>query len=164
MGEPLSLEKLPGEVKMPLRITLTLTTRRGDVGSLDPLWQALLSPGMFEIARRQRASSRGKSFTILSDKADLSITFPHQQDPAKTIGLSCAIGCAVGFALFLLGVTPLWLVPVLGALAGLAGTLISRSILTETIVRGDLPDINAVSDALALWLSSKTGRKVHLDS
>jgi hypothetical protein len=51
MGGPLSQEKLPGEIK-PLRITLTFMTKRGDVGSLDPLWKAFLSAKMFAIAKR----------------------------------------------------------------------------------------------------------------
>lgn len=164
MGEPLSQEKLPGEVKKPLRITLILTTRRGDAGSLDPLWQLFLSRRMFEIAKRYRASARGKSFMILSDRADLSITFPHQQDSAKTLALSCVIGSGIGLILFRLGAAPLLCVPVMGALSGCAGILFSQSASTEASVRGDLPDIIVHSDALALWLSAGRGRKAHLET
>jgi hypothetical protein len=119
---------------------------------------------MFEIAKRYRASSRGKSFVVLSDKADLSITFPHQQDSAKTFALSCVAGSVVGFILFRLNAAPLLWVPVMGALGGFAGILISRSASTERTVRGDLPDIMAVSDALASWLSAGSGRRVHLET
>lgn len=154
---------MPAEINKPLRITLTLTTKRGDVGSLDPLWKALLSQTMFEMARRQRARSQGKSFVVLSDQADLSITFPHLQDSAKTFAAGCVVGIAIGFILFRFGVTSLLWVPVIGALSGLVGILISRGTATEATVRSDLPDIVAHSDAFALWLSAGTGRKVHLE-
>lgn len=163
MGEPIYQEKLPAETNKPLRITLSLTTRRGDVSSLDPLWKALLSRTMFEMVSRQRARSHGKSFIIVSDQADLSITFPHQQDSAKTFAAGCAIGVVIGFILFRLGATPVLVVPVLGALGGLAGILIGRSAATEATVRGDLPDIVAHSDAFASWLSAGSGRKVRLE-
>jgi hypothetical protein len=114
MGEPLCQEKMPAEIKKPLRITLTLTTKRGDVGSLDPLWQLFLSQRMFEIARRYRASARGKSFGILSDQADLSISFPDQGNSAKTFALGCVMGSAVGLILFRLSAAPLLWVPVMG--------------------------------------------------
>ena len=155
---------MPAEIKKPLRITLILTTKRGDVGSLDPLWQLFLSRRMFEIARRYRASARGKSFGILSDQADLSISFPDQGNSAKTFALGCVMGSAVGLILFRLSAAPLLWVPVMGALSGFAGILISRGASTEATVRGDLPDIIAHSDALALWLSAGRGRKVHLET
>jgi hypothetical protein len=163
MGEPLCQEKLPGEMKKPLRITLTLTTKQGDAGSLDPLWQALLSRRMFEIARRYRASSREKSFTIVSDTADLSISFPNQGDSAKTFASGCVIGSIAGLALFALKATPVLWVPVMAVLSGFAGILISRSASTDATVRADLPDIIVVSDALASWLSVGSGRKVRLE-
>jgi hypothetical protein len=154
---------MPAEINKPLRITLTLATKRGDIVSLDPLWKALLSQTMFEMARRQRARSQG-SFVILSDQADLSITFPHLQDSVKTFAAGCVVGSAIGFILFRFGVAPLLWVPVMGALGGLAGILISRSTATEATVRGDLPDIMAVSDALALWLSGQRKRKIRLET
>ena len=163
MGELLCQEKLPGEMKKPLRITLTLTTKRGDAGSLDPLWQALLSRRMFEMARRYRASSREKSFMIVSDTADLTISLPNQGDSAKAFVAGCVIGSIAGLILFAASATPLLWVPVMGMLSGFAGILINRSASTEATVRADLPDIVVVSDALALWLFAGSGRKVRLE-
>jgi hypothetical protein len=99
---------------------------------------------------------------ILSDQADLSITFPHQQDSAKHFAAGCVVGIVIGFILFHFGVTSLLWVPVMGALSGSAGILISRSTATEATVRGDLPDIIAHSADLASWLSAGSGRTVHL--
>jgi len=164
MGEPLSQEKLPGEVKKPLRITLTFTTTRGDSASLDPLWKAILSPRMFEIARRYRASSPGKSFVILSDQADLSITFPHLPDAAKTFGSGFVIGSVAGLLFFFPGTIPLLWVPIMAVLGGFAGMLTSRSASIQITVRGDLPDIVAHSPTLASWLAAGGGRKMHLET
>ena len=41
-------DKLTGETEKPLRVTLALITKRGDVGSLDPLWQEFVGRKMFE--------------------------------------------------------------------------------------------------------------------
>ena len=163
MGEPLCQEKLPGEMKKPLRITLTLTTKRGDAGSLDHLWQALLSQRMLEMARRYRASSGKTGFTIVSDTSDLSIKLPNQGDSAKTFALGCVIGSIVGFILFALSATYLLWVPVMAVLSGFAGILINRSASTEATVWAGLPDMIVVSDALALWLFAGSGRKVRLE-
>jgi hypothetical protein len=162
MDEPFSQEKLPDEVKKPLRITLTLTTTRGDIGSLDALWKALLTRRMFEMAGWQRARSQ-EDFTILSNTADLSIGFPNQQS-SRTLIVSCAIGAVIGFILFRLSAMPLLGVPAMAVLSGLAGILVSRRSSTEFTVRGDLPDIIRVSDTLALWLSANRDRKVHLET
>src|SRR6476619_1263430 len=126
MGEPLSREELPGEIKKPLRITLTLTAKRGDSASLDPLWKAILSPRMFDIARRFRANSRGKSFMIVSDQADLSITFPHLPTATKTFRAGFVIASLVGLMFFFSGTTPLLWAPIMGGLGGFAGILMSR--------------------------------------
>ena len=155
---------MPGEIKKPLRITLTFTAKRGDSASLDPLWKAMLSPRMFEIARRYRAISRGKSFGILSDQADLSITFPHLPTAAKTFRAGFVIGSVVGLLFFFSGITPLLWAPIMGVLGGFAGILMSRSASAQITVRGDLPDIIAYSPALASWLAAGGGRKIHLET
>src|SRR5205807_5189020 len=125
-------------------------------------WKTLLSRRMFEIAKWQRARSQ-ESFCILSDKADLSISFPSQQ-PSRFFVASCVLGVAIGFLLFFLRATPLLGIPVVAAFSGLAGILVSRHTSAEFSVRGDLPDIISISDGLALWLSAGSGRKVHLET
>jgi hypothetical protein len=49
-------------------------------------------------------------------------------------------------------------------LGGFAGILIIRSTSTNASVRGNLPDIMAVSAALASWLAAGSGRKMHLET
>jgi hypothetical protein len=163
MGEPLSQEKLPGEIK-PLRITLTFMTKRGDAGSLDPLWKAFLSAKMFAIAKGHKARHRENHSLFFPIKVDLSITFPHLPDAAKNFRPGFVIGSVVGLILFLSRTTPLLWVAIMGVLGGFAGILIIRSTSTNASVRGNLPDIMAVSDALASWLAAGSGRKMHLET
>jgi hypothetical protein len=163
MGEPLSQEKLSGEIKR-LRITLTFITKRGDVGSLDPLWQEFVGRKMFEMARRTRASRPGKGLIVVSDKPDLSVTLPSLPDFGRTFGPGFVIGSIVGLILFLSRTAPLLWVAIMGVLGGFAGILIIRSTSTNASVRGNLPGIMAVSDALASWLAAGSGRKMHLET
>lgn len=164
MGESFWRDKLTGETEKPLRITLALITKRGDVGSLDPLWQEFVGTKMFEMARRTRASQTGKGLVVVSDKPDLSITLPSLPHSGRTLGPCFVIGSVVGLTLFLSRATPLLWIPVMGVLGGFAGILMSRSASTQGTVRGDLPDIVAHSAALASWLAAGGGRKMHLET
>lgn len=164
MGEPRHQQELPGEIKKPLRITLTLFSMWGEISSLNPLWQTLLSLRMFEIANRQRAHSNGKGFIVLSDKADLSITFPYQLSAVRTFAIGCMIGAVGSFVILYLTAISLFWIPVVGILSGFVGLLLRHRTPTELTVRGDLPDVIAGSDALASWLSAGSGRKVRLEA
>lgn len=158
MDEPFCREELTAEIEKPLRITLTLTTKRGDVGSLDPLWQEFVGRKMFEMARRTRAG------TVVCDKPDLSVILPRLPDAGRVFGPGLVTGSVVGLILFLSRTTPLLWVPIMGVLGGFAGILISRSASAQGTVRGDLPDIAAHSAALASWLAVRGSRKMHLET
>jgi hypothetical protein len=164
MGESFWRGKLTGETEKPLRITLALITKRGDVGSLDPLWQEFVGRKMLEMARRTRASQTEKGLVVVSDKPDLSITLPSLPHSGRTLGPGFVIGSVVGLTLFLSRATPLLWIPVMGVLGGFAGILMSRSASTQGTVRGYLPDIVAHSAALASWLAARGGRKMHLET
>src|SRR5437899_9742049 len=98
MGEPRCQQELPAATKEPFRITLTLFGKWGELSSLDPLCRALLSPRMFEIMRSQRGHLNG--FLILSDQADLSISFPYQLSAPRTFAASWMIGAVGSFVIF----------------------------------------------------------------
>jgi len=101
---------------------------------------------------------------IVSDQADLSITFPHLPTAAKTFRAGFVIASLVGLMFFFSGTTPLLWAPIMGVLGGFAGILMSRSASAQVTVRGDLPDIIAHSPALASWLAAGGGRKMHLET
>ena len=164
MSAPLRQEKSPGETEKPLRITLTLTTTRGDVGSLDPLWQEFIGRKMFEMARRTRAGQPGKGLTVVSDKPDFSVTFPSLPGFGKTFGSGFVIASIAGLLFFFPGTIPLLWVPIMAVLGGFAGMLMSRSASAQGIVRADLPDMIAHSAGLASWLAGGGGRKMHLET
>jgi hypothetical protein len=163
MGEPCHQQKLPDNIKKPLRITLTLFSKWGEIGSLDPLWRALLSPRMFKIATIARVHSNLNGFTILSDNADLSITFPYQLSAPRTFAAGCIIGAVSSMVIFNLTAISFSWIPVIVILGGFAGLLVRHHTSTELLVRGDLPDVIAGSDVLASWLSAGRGRKVRLE-
>lgn len=164
MGAPLRQEKSPGETEKPLRIMLTLTTTRGDVGSLDPLLQEFIGRKIFEMARRTRASQPGNGLILVSDKPDLSVTIPSLPDFRKTFGPGFVIASIAGLLFFFPGTIPLLWVPIMAVLGGFAGMLISRSASVQITVRGDLPEIVAYSPGLASWLAAGGGRKMHLET
>ena len=161
MNQALQQETIPGEIKKPLRIMLFLTTRQGDIGSLDPFCKALLGPAMFEAAKRQR--SQGKGFIALSDQRDLSIIFPPLESSRIVATSVMMVAAAAGLIFLPLNTRLLWLV-VVWAIIALAKTLKSLFTATEITVRGDLPDVIAESNALALWLSGGRGRKARLEA
>jgi hypothetical protein len=101
---------------------------------------------------------------ILSDKADLSITFPYQLSAPRTFAAGCMIGAVGSFGIFYLTAISFFWIPVVGILSGFAGLLVRQHTLTELTVRGDLPDIIVGSDTLASWLSAGSGRKVRLEA
>jgi hypothetical protein len=163
MGEPLQQEKFSGIVRMPLRITLTLFTRWGEIGSLVSLWRILLGPRMFELVRRQWSYSNGKGFMILSEWADLSIAFPYQLSALRTFILNGWIGAVGSLIIFYLTTIPLRWIPVVVILSGFIGLLIRHRASAEVTVRGNLPDIIMGADALESWLAAGSGRKVRLE-
>jgi hypothetical protein len=161
MNQLLCHESLPSEIKRPLRITLTLITRRMDIGSLDPLSRALLDRATFESAQWQMTRAQGQSLTVLSDQGDLAITYPQQD--SRIAATSVMVAAAVLGLVFLpLNAPLLWLVVVWAGVA-LTKTLNSLSSAIEVTVRGDLADVVTESGALALWISEKKGRRSSLE-
>jgi len=162
MGAVRHQQELSGNIKKPLRITLTLFSKWGEIGSLDPLWRALLSPRLFEIVKQVRSS--GKGIMILSDKADLSIAFPYKLSAQRTFATGCLIGAVSSMVIFHLTAISFSWIPAVGILSGFVGLLLRHRTSIELTVRGDLPDILAGSDALASWLSVGNSRKVRLEA
>lgn len=156
------------------RINLILSTNRRDMASLDPVCRKLLGERIFGMVEQHLRKSGNRPSAALSDKSDLSITFPDQnaggRPPERAGGqywgrvvlwitiLSFAItarlfGPLVG-SLVALGS----IVVVMAALAGFAGF---NSVM-EVTVRGDLADVMSVSEMLKGWLS-KNGRSLRLE-
>src|SRR5579872_3431572 len=157
---PPEVEQTAKKNKDAFRITLTLSVRSKQLGSLDPLCALLVGRAWLETAKNHRDRSH-QPVSVVSEKAE--ICFPRKENPWRFSRWGYVIGLAIGFAVFGFGWVPLLCGPAGGLLSGLVGILVDGIRSVEVTVRGALPDVMAASEDLRTWLSVENGRRVRLD-